>query len=577
MPEDHVKLRRKRGPNKDKTPLGRSTPASAFARGTPIDPRTQLPPGEEVMIDRATAESTPLDPESARVGAEHHETMTRKARGESGVRWNADGRIRYRECAMLHPNAKVVFKDTTNGFEGFPFTYVSQCKDYDELIAFLKKNCWKGERVTFKWTICDDSQPQWATGNISFDAKEDSMGQQQPPGWGPPPGPPGYGPGYGPPQQQQLPGWYGNQYWDGRAWLPQAPQPYYPPQQPPPQAAPPPPPPQAPPQVPSMSLATGPDPQVAYLHEEIRRLHAELERRNHMPQQQPAQSGLAVGWYGDRYWNGVAWVQQQPAQEPATPVAQPEKPLSPIETAKSAVQMVLDLNKMSNELKSTLTGPQPEEPPETELPKNEDPFPMQVQDFGTFRMAAIREGDGPAKLVEGAMPFAMLNMDKVAAGAKSLLGQIGDFMDMRIKQGTQANDQQAAARRRSVEDAERLAHAQKEIAEAHAIEAQAEALKAAALQAQHQLAAQSPAPAPVAPQPVAPQPVAPQPVVRPEQSNGNGAVEPPKTEPEHEPPEPEQPPPSLSFTTPKPNGPIEPEPENLAVSEETKVPVLSEN
>lgn len=546
MTEQHIRVRR-RGPNKPKKPLGKSSPAAAFARGTPIDAKTQLPPGEELLIDRKDAAGIPLDPESARVAAEHHETLTRKARGETGVRWNADGRIRYRECAMLHPNARVYFKDMTNNFDALPSTYVSACKDYDELIAFLKKNCWKGERVSYKWTIGDDTQPQWATGTINFDAaKETEMPPQ-----GPPQGPPGYWPPPPPPPTQQTPQWgvpayIGSNYWDGHNWHQNS---SPPPPPPPPPAAPPPPPPPAPnvaPQAhpPPMSVMSGPDAHTSYLYDEIRRLHAELDKRTHAPPPPPPTTQQAApGWYGDRFWTGNAWAPpqqpQQQQQEPVAAVAQPERPLTPIEQAKTAVQTVLDLSRLSNNLKEELTGGSTKEEDDPAPDEKKPDFPMQVQDFGPFRMSAVSENGGPPKLVEGALPFAMLNADKGMAALKGLLNQFGEFMDTRVKQSTQLNNAQTENQRRQVENAERLAAAQRTIAEAEKMRAEAEALKSAAIRAQKELEqALPPAPIPPPPAPVPP-PQRPEPVPEfPRESTTvlvSAQVSEPEPEPQEEP------------------------------------------
>lgn len=567
MSEDRVKIRRRRGPNKPKTPVGRNDPAKAFARGTPINPSTQMPEGEEIEIDRRTAAGIPLDSESARVAAEHHETMARKARGEAGVRWNADPRIRYRECAMLHPNARVSFKDITNDFDALPSTYVAQCKDYDELIDYLRKNCWRNRRVTFKWTIGDDTQPQWATGLIKFDSKEEEMSQQQQP-------PPGYAPGYAPPPpppqagpQWGVAGYFNGQYWNGQQWIAgaaQPPPPPPPPPTPPVAAAPLPPPPPPPPASPAMSLAI-PNQHEEYLHAEIRRLHSEIDRRNQqVPPPPPPQAQQLQGpqWgvpgvFNGSYWNGQSYgPTPQAHQEPVAPVAQPERPPTPIESAKSAVQTVLDLNRLSNELKTSLSsGEAKVEDVEDPDPKSDVPFPMSVHDFGTFRMSAISEDGGPPRLERGVLPFAMLNFDKAAAAGKGLLTQVGEFMDMRIKQSTQVVDKQAESRRRSVEDAERLAAAQKQMAEASEQSARAEALKVAALQAQRQL--DQPTlqgqPAPVRAQ--APSPPPPPPTR-------------PPAPPEPEPPEPE---------SPEPEAVVEPPPEPPPMSLKSKDVVSAAN
>jgi hypothetical protein len=269
-------------------------------------------------------------------------------------------------------------------------------------------------------------------------------------------------------------------------------------------------------------------------------------------------------------------------------VAQPDKPLTPIESAKSAMQTVLDLHKLSNELKTTLTGPPEDLPPEA--PKEEDLFPMMIKDFGPYRMSAIREGDGTPKLVEGALPFIALNIDKGAAAAKGLLSELGSFMDQRIKQSSQVSDKQTAANRQAVENAERLAAAQQKIAEAETQVAQAAALKAAAFQAQRQLeeeqrrfeAARPPAPIEPAPPPYEPPP---EPVIKPEPE--------PVPEPEPE-PEPETKfveekakqtlavtgvsteMPSMNFTPPS-NGTGEKVPEEIVPTVEPEVPVLREN
>lgn len=293
------------------------------------------------------------------------------------------------------------------------------------------------------------------------------------------------------------------------------------------------------------SVAGTPDAQTQYLFDEIRRLHSVIDARNQqqpppapqfVAQPQPQVPQTPAGWYGNppRYWNGVAWQDPvpapaaAPAAEPVAPVAQP----TPIESAKMAMNTVLELDALNKKIKEQISDPHPviedvpEEPPKPEAA----PFPMQAHDFGAFRMAAVSEDGGPPKLVEGMMPFAMLNADKIAAGAKSLLGEIGAFMDTRINQGTKVNDQQAVARRRAVEDAERLAAAQKQIAEANEQSARAEALKAQALQMQRQLEAKpapplAPAPAQVRAEPVTVHvepPMPPPEPPKPGNGNGNG-------------------------------------------------------
>lgn len=558
MTEEIVKRKRNRGPNKPRTPLGKDTPDAAF-RDLP-ETEADLAPGK------------PLDEESARVQAQHYETMTRKARGDKNAPWNPDARVRYHECVKLNPAARVVFKQVEPHESEIPNAgiAVSAVRDYDDVIRHLQK-FWRGDQAAYKWTIKDDRTPSLATGVIRFAEKEKDMSQQQPP-QGPPPG-------YGPPPAYVSP----QPYWDGRQWVyPQQPPPYYAPppqypppapQQPPPQAAAAPPPaaPPSGPAMPPMSLA-GPDPNTTYLFDEIRRLHTMLEQqRTQAPPPMPHQAQPQTpppGWYNNQgqtqWWDGRAWgaLQQsapQQQQAPAAPV-QPERPLTPIESAKQALETVMELARMTTDLKTGLADPPaPLEEPETTPATPEEPFPMRVQDLGAFRMAAIRHGDGPEELVEGMLPFAMLNADKAGTALKGILGELKGLMDTRMQQSTQFNDAQAAARRQAVEDAKELAEAQKKIAEANEKSAQAEALKAQALIAQRALME---APAPTMQQQVAPQPPpqqqpAPPPV----------QVAPPIVEPEPEP----QPQPTNGSS-----GSLEIV-DNPVVPEDSHVPVLTEN
>ena len=109
--EEREEPKRKRVKHKRHGPLPPAgSPAKAFPKGTPIDPATQLPPGEEVLIDRETARKIPLDAESARVMQQSRDTIARKASGEQNVRWNAAYRIRYQEAVLLHPNAPTWYR-----------------------------------------------------------------------------------------------------------------------------------------------------------------------------------------------------------------------------------------------------------------------------------------------------------------------------------------------------------------------------------------------------------------------------------------------------------------------------------
>ena len=575
MDEQIAKRRRNRGPNKPKTPLGKDTPDAAFR---------DLPETEADV--RA---GVPLDEESARVQAQHYETMTRKARGEKNAPWNPDSRVRYHECVKFNPAARVVFKQVEPHEAEVPNAgiAVSAVRDYDDVIRHLQR-FWRGDHAAFKWTIKDDRTPSLATGVIRFAEKEKDMSQQQPP-QGPPPG-------YAPPPMYAAP----QPYWDGRQWVyPQQPPPYYAPppqyppsapQQPPPQAAPPQaaPPPAAPPSgpaMPPMSLA-GPDPNTTYLFDEIRRLHSMLEQqRTQAPPPMPHQSQPQTpppGWYNNQgqtqWWDGRAWgALQQPAQQQQQPTqaapAQPERPLTPIESAKQAMDTVMQLARLSSDLKTQIADPPaPLEEPETTPATPEEPFPMRIEDLGPFRMAAIRHGDGPAELVEGMLPFAMLNADKAGTALKGILGELKGLMDTRMQQSTQFNDAQQSARRQAVEDAKELAEAQKKIAEAQEKSAQAEVLKAQALMAQRQLLES--APAPTAQQQVAPQPPPPQQQPAPQPPPPPVQVAPPIVEPEPEPqgapPEPQPQPTNGS------SGSLEIV-DNPVVPEEPHVPVLTEN
>lgn len=198
---------------------------------------------EDVKITRKRGKDLPLDAESARVAEQHKNVMGRKSRGETGVRWNSDYRIRYGQCVELHPYCKVSIKQIEPvEDENIAARPASILRTYDDLIAYVRDNHWKGDRAAYKWVLYDDTQPQWATGIIRFnedprrvqrltaepDQEEPELmdRRQQPPPhqWGgyggyPPQSPygapaPPYGqqpPPFGSPYPQQIPPGYAPQ------------------------------------------------------------------------------------------------------------------------------------------------------------------------------------------------------------------------------------------------------------------------------------------------------------------------------------------------------------------------------
>lgn len=507
--------KRKRVKHKRKGPMPPAqSPSVAYPKGTPIDAGTQLPPGEEVMIDRETALRIGLDAESARTLTQHKETIGRKASGEQSVRWNADFRVRYQQAVMLYPNSTVSFEmlspEPHNNIES---RYLTDLHDYDDVIKYLRDNYWRGRREVYRWRVGDDSNPQWAVGKIQFPAASeprDDMAknppQQQPPPYGYPPPqggypspqggypPPGYGyppQGYGPP-----PGYGYQQPPPGYGYPPPAPA-----QQAPPQAAPPPAPPQQaapqtvvmqpmpmpmPMQVPPPQQPMGPDPRDAMIQQMfsvIEKLQFELLRQAQQQQQQPPQvvqqsappqqqQQMYDPWW---FMRMQQMMQQQPQPQAAPPPpVQPPVPAVPQQTPVQAVrEMVSTVTELKREIR-TLDGD--DEVPEPPAPPIADDFPVKTHDVGPFRMTAV---DG--KVVTGGMPFLMGNADRLGAMAESMFDKVAGFLNDReqrqanqINQAKQVKDQEVENTRQMVENAERLAAARERMARASALEASAQ-------------------------------------------------------------------------------------------------------
>lgn len=503
---DEVQEKRKRVKHKRHGPLPpAASPAKAFPKGTPIDPATQLPPGEEVMVDRATASVIGLDADSARTLAQFKDQIGRKASGEQGVRWNADFRVRYQQAVLLYPNSRVSFKQLSpDEHDNIGSRHIADLRDYDDVIKYLRDNHWKGGRESYQWRVGDDSNPQWAVGKIQFAAEdrgEDMARNQQPPQ-----SPPGYGyppPGYGYPPQAAPPPGYG--------YPPPAPGYGYPPpgygypppvpQQAPPVAAPPQ---QAPPQqqapqaqpqqmpqtvvmqpmpmpMPMPQGPMGPDPRdaiIAQLFAAHQQLQQELLNRTQPQQQQapppppPQQQQVPYDpyWYMRPPYAQMMMQpqqQQQPAQPPA-PAPAPPPPQTPIQAVREAVSTVTELKR---ELKKTDESDDDAlEPP---APPVEDDFPVKIKDVGPFRMTAV---DG--KVVSGGMPFVMANADRFGAMAENMFDKVAKFLDDResrqsnqVSQHHQDRELKLNEQRMAVEHAERLAAAQERSARAKALEA----------------------------------------------------------------------------------------------------------
>lgn len=198
--------------HKKKPGSGGATPI--FPHGVPVN-ESSGEPEAGAEIPEHIASRIPLDAESARVTELHRQTMSRKANGDR-VKWSQDPRIRYMECVRMHPFCRVYLEQEEptkdDNIDERPTTVL---KTLSDVKRYLRDTHWKGIAATYRWTLYDDAQPQWAQGLLHFEADTDfaarkaagvpvdeepemprrrddqpppQWGGYQPPGYGAPPG-----------------------------------------------------------------------------------------------------------------------------------------------------------------------------------------------------------------------------------------------------------------------------------------------------------------------------------------------------------------------------------------------------
>jgi hypothetical protein len=408
-------------------------PSEAFIDGTPVDDNGN--PLKDVLIPEDDARDLPLDAESARVAAQHKKVMGHKTAGASEVRWNAEPAIRYMQATRLHPNAYVRFKQVepfeNDNIQDRP---VSLLSTYDALITYLRESHWRGDKAAYKWTVYDDTQPQWAVGVVKFrsEQEEDEMSrrgqnpygppppQQQPPphGYPPPYGAPPVPYGYPPPHYVQQPAQY------------QPPPPQY---GPPPQQQPQPPPQQQPPpQIVLPPIPPGLDPTVGALLHGLMQQLAEANRQN---------AELRSAY---QYPPPYAY---PPPQQPQVQLPPPEPPPPP----KSAIEQLTEMSSLVNHVANFSKGLQRQFAPmdeqqATAVPSDPD-FPVKMKDLGPVRLIATPDGRVSAP--------ALYNLDKYQGMADGFLDKVGNFLDKMQSKSTENMREKVQLMERAVAATER--------------------------------------------------------------------------------------------------------------------------
>lgn len=538
---------------KGKRPARRSQAAAAgqrYPEGTPLGPTGVPEEDVEMSIDAVEALGG-FDSRAAAISREVRSTRERKARGESGVRWNADPSIAYLQIVEHRPQAQVTIKQIhPKKDESIPGQPVAYLCDYERLKAYVRDTHWKGQAATYAWCVWDKHNACWGLGEFDFAAQEeeeDDMNKYQPRG-APAPAPqqappPQYGGSqYSQPQQyaappmppQQygappmLPQQYGAPPMPGAPpfmphgqlgyGVPQMPYPVaYPPQSqphperpapapaehaPPAPAPPPTPAPQVPPPPPP---SLGSDPVVQFLMQQLQSLQAQIQQQPQPQQnQQPAQAqpqqhdpAYAAWYWGPHGPGGQAMglhaQQQQPPQ-----AAPPETPDPVTQLEKFATDMARFTN-VGRAIATTFAPPQQQAQPEVPSPtadqQEEALFPIAIRDIGAMRLVADKQS---GQLLNG-FPWLAANSDKI----KDMWSEGVDKFREVMKDRSEIIDKNADLQTKKVQNLERAVDAQ---ARLNAL--QKEQLEMREREARN-AAAKNEAPVPTAPVPVA-QPAPPQ-------------------------------------------------------------------
>jgi hypothetical protein len=397
-------------------------------------------PVDGAEISEEDLEHAPVDSKAARIATEYRKAVSRKAAGDTGVKFNTPDPYKYNGMAKVHPEAKVIILQVDPPDDKIPETTVSHLGDYGMMRAWVRDNFWDSSKTTkYSWAIHSGAYP-YATGHLVFQAQpgaygsrgqEDHMsryGQQPPPGmpYGVQQPYPGMPPAPSPQPYMQQP--YMQQPYMQQPYMQPPPQQVFV-QQPPPQqqqpqqqAAPPPPPPPAP--MPQMQPPPGMDPVMAMMFQTLmQQLNASREENAQLRmyyQQQPQQFA------------------QQPA--PVAPPPPPPPPKSPLEQLREMSSVVSEVSDLTNNMRRKF-APEEIEPPEPTQPlQSDEGFPLKVKDFGAIRAVATEDG-------KVTMPF-FANIDKYE-------GLLDGFLDKVTKMLDKVGEKRTASIREQVELMER--------------------------------------------------------------------------------------------------------------------------
>lgn len=438
--------------------------ASLQPKGVPTDDHGM--PLEDVELDEEKIRALgAVDAESARDTFRSRLTVAAKSKGRP-AKWNdTDDAIRFWEAYQIFNDCMIkvlmISPNTDHSIDAMPMRLFQG--DFSLLTKKIKETHWKqSQAATYSWKCYDRTHPKIATGKFTFDERGDEdMSQQR--NNGPPPG--GY---YPPPHYQQPPPQY-PPYGAPPQGYPYG-QPYY---QPPPQAAPypyaqPAPPPQPypeqapPPQQPAQVAATPQQPQqpapqpyyappppppppgaqhdqsllqaylqLAHAHAAMAAQQAHAPVPGYYPPPPP-------GYYPPPQHQPQQTVQGQPATHPVAEgkVEAPAKPATPAQALKENLDTVMSVFSVGRKFAEEFSG-KTDEPDEPETPapkKDEKPFPVQSQDFGSARLLAV---DG--ELVESFWPNMFANSDKAMVLGNTLVDKLGNLFT-KITEGVQKKD-----------------------------------------------------------------------------------------------------------------------------------------
>ncbi len=447
-------------------------------------------PLEDVELDEDKIRALgAVDAESARTTHQSRLTLAAKSKGRP-AKWNdTDDAVRFWEAYQIFGDCMIkvlmISPNPDHSIDAMPMRLFQG--DFSLLTKKIKETHWKqSQAATYSWKCYDRTHPKIATGKFTFDERGDEdMSQQrnngQPPGGYYPPPHYQQPPPYGPPPQQGYP--YGQQpYYPPQQQAPYpyaqpAPQPQYqepqaqphpqqqpaqvaatPQQQPAPQPyyAPPPPPP-GPQQDQALLQAYL---QLAHAHAAMAAQHAHAPPPGYYPPPPP-------GYYQQQ--QAPQSVQGQPAAHPvaeAKPAPVPA-PTSPVQALEENLKTVMSVFTVGQKFAEQFSG-KTDEPEEVVPPpkKDEKPFPVQSQDFGSARLLAV---DG--ELVESFWPNMFANSDKAMVLGNTLVDKLGNLFT-KITEGAQkkGDDHRAALERaeKKAQINERNAQAYERAAEAQA-------------------------------------------------------------------------------------------------------------